>query len=316
MDRMSSRHLPTRHLPMTRAELDARGDRRAGRRLRHGRRLRRPPVVRHGHPRARGSSRRGYRVAILAQPDWRSADAVARARPAAALLRRQRRQHGLDDQPLHGEPEARGTTTPTRPAAAPGCGPTGRRPSTPALPRGVPGRARDRGRRRGLAAPHRALRLLVRHGAAVDPRARARPTCSCYGMGERADPRDRRPARRGRGRRSAARPARRRLPARARARRRPPTPSSCRLRGRSPPRSRPSTATSAPSREATRDDPPRDEPAERAPPDRSATATACVVREPAGAAARRARRWTRSTTCPYTRTPHPRYTEADPRRRR
>ena len=47
----------------------------------------------------------GYRVAILSQPDWHSCDAVADFRPAAAVLCRQRRQHGLDAQPLHGQPQ-------------------------------------------------------------------------------------------------------------------------------------------------------------------------------------------------------------------
>ena len=37
----------------------------------------------------------GFRVAILSQPDWRVGRAVAAVRPAAAVLRRQRRQHGL-----------------------------------------------------------------------------------------------------------------------------------------------------------------------------------------------------------------------------
>ncbi len=45
----------------------------------------------------------GFRVAILSQPDWQSCRALAAVRPAAALLRHQRRQHGQHDQPLHGE---------------------------------------------------------------------------------------------------------------------------------------------------------------------------------------------------------------------
>ena len=45
----------------------------------------------------------GFRVAILSQPDWHSCDAWRTFRPAAAVLRHQRRQHGLDAQPLHGQ---------------------------------------------------------------------------------------------------------------------------------------------------------------------------------------------------------------------
>ena len=37
----------------------------------------------------------GFRVAILSQPDWQSVRALAAVRPAAAVLRHQRRQHGL-----------------------------------------------------------------------------------------------------------------------------------------------------------------------------------------------------------------------------
>ena len=48
----------------------------------------------------------GFRVAILSQPDWHSCDAWRHVRPAAAVLRDQRRQHGLDDQPLHGQPQS------------------------------------------------------------------------------------------------------------------------------------------------------------------------------------------------------------------
>src|SRR3954467_3889400 len=60
----------------------------------------------------------GFRVGMLGQPDWRSAAgreagppgralgrAVADVRPAAAVLRRVGGEHGLDDQPLHGEQE-------------------------------------------------------------------------------------------------------------------------------------------------------------------------------------------------------------------
>ena len=65
----------------------------------------------------------GFRVVILAQPDWRSAEAWRELRtPHAALLRGERRRHGLDDQPLHRQQEAaeRGRLLagrPDRPAA-------------------------------------------------------------------------------------------------------------------------------------------------------------------------------------------------------
>ena len=44
----------------------------------------------------------GLRVGIIAQPDWRSPEALSRARSAAPVLWHHRRQHGLDGQPLHG----------------------------------------------------------------------------------------------------------------------------------------------------------------------------------------------------------------------
>ena len=46
----------------------------------------------------------GFRVGIIAQPDWHSADAVQGAGQAQPVLRRHRRQHGLDGQPLHRGP--------------------------------------------------------------------------------------------------------------------------------------------------------------------------------------------------------------------
>ncbi len=46
----------------------------------------------------------GFRVGIIAQPDWHSARGLCGARPAQPLLRHHRRQHGLDGQPLHGRP--------------------------------------------------------------------------------------------------------------------------------------------------------------------------------------------------------------------
>ena len=84
----------------------------------------------------------GFRVAILSQPDWHSCDAVADVRPAAAVLRHQRGQHGFDAQPLHGQPEGPQRRRlqpgrPDRPAARPG-----HAGLLPAGPRGVPAACR------------------------------------------------------------------------------------------------------------------------------------------------------------------------------
>ena len=207
-----------------------------------------------------GSSRSASRVAILAQPDWRSAEPVARAGAAEALLRRQRRQHGLDDQPLHGEPEAaeRRRVLAGRPHRAPARSADAR--LLPALPRGLPRRAGHRGRGGSLAAAPRALRLLVGHGAAVDPRPeQVRPARARHGRARH--PGDRRAARRGRGRQAPARHAGRGLSAgreRGAARRRS---SSCRARRRSSARTHDGLRGV---RRRHAHDPPRDQPAERA----------------------------------------------------
>ena len=95
---------------------------------RHGRRLRRPPELRHGRdrPRARGAglSRRHHRAARLAER--RALQGAGQAEP---VLRRHRRQHGFDDQPLHGRPQdpqrrrlhARATSAASGPTARPSC---------------------------------------------------------------------------------------------------------------------------------------------------------------------------------------------------
>ena len=96
-----SRGLPADH---------ARRPRRAGlgsrrRRLRDRRRLRGSSVLRDGHPRALARAPRLSRRPVgAARLEERRA--LACPRTAAALLRRERGQHGLDDQSLHGEPEA------------------------------------------------------------------------------------------------------------------------------------------------------------------------------------------------------------------
>ena len=121
-------------------------------------------------------------------------------RPAAAVLRRQRRQHGLDDQPLHGQPQGPQrrrllARRPDRPAARPG-----HAGLLPPRPRGVSGRAGDCRRRRGVAAPAGPLRLLERQGPPLDPaRLQGRPGGLRHGRA--ADRRDR-PAPGGRRRRS------------------------------------------------------------------------------------------------------------------
>ena len=46
----------------------------------------------------------GFRVGIIAQPDWHSAEPFRALGPAEPVLRRHRRQHGFDGQPLHRRP--------------------------------------------------------------------------------------------------------------------------------------------------------------------------------------------------------------------
>ena len=47
----------------------------------------------------------GFRVGIIAQPDWHQRRALQGAGQAEPVLRRHRRQHGFDDQPLHRRPQ-------------------------------------------------------------------------------------------------------------------------------------------------------------------------------------------------------------------
>ena len=79
----------------------------------------------------------GFRVAMLSQPDWQILRALAAVRPAAAVLRHQRRQHGFADQSLHRQqegPQRRRlfARRPHRPAAR-----SGHAALLPAGPRGV-----------------------------------------------------------------------------------------------------------------------------------------------------------------------------------
>src|SRR5262249_55992688 len=125
---------------------------RARRRVRDGRRLRGPSLVRDGGALA------GARVTWV--PGRHPAAArlaerrrMARARPAASVLRGLGRQHGLDDQSLHGEQETpqRRCLLARRPDRAPtGSSDAGLRA---AVPRGVPGRARGDRRYRGPPPP-------------------------------------------------------------------------------------------------------------------------------------------------------------------
>ncbi len=46
----------------------------------------------------------GFRVGIISQPDWNSKDDFMRLGKPEPVLRRDRRQHGLNDQPLHRRP--------------------------------------------------------------------------------------------------------------------------------------------------------------------------------------------------------------------
>jgi hypothetical protein len=112
----------------------------------------------------------GFRVGIISQPDWHSADDFKRlGKPA--VLRHHRRQHGFDGQPLHVGPQdplrrrlhaKRRARPPPRPRRDRVCA---ARPRS--LSRGAAG---DR-QHRGQPAPHRALRLLERQGAALHPAA-------------------------------------------------------------------------------------------------------------------------------------------------
>ncbi len=159
----------------------------------------------------------GFRVGIIAQPDWHSARDF-RSWATEPVLRRDRRQHGFDGEPLHlgsPHPQRRCLHAARRRRRA---ARSLRHRLFPALPRGVQGRAdRDR-RHRGLVAAHRALRLLVGEspplGAARrqgrPPRLRQRRA---------ADRRDRASDRGGQEDRGDRRPARHRVRAQGPARR-------------------------------------------------------------------------------------------------
>ena len=148
-------------------------------RLRHRagdrRRLCRSSELRHGdHRPAAGGAGLPRRHPVAAR--LAVGRAVQGAGPAAALLRRDRRQHGFHGEPLHlGPPAAPQRQLHAGRRRREAAGPLPSRLCA-ALPRGLQGRADRAGRHRGLAAPHRALRLLVGQGAPLDPaRRQGRP---------------------------------------------------------------------------------------------------------------------------------------------
>ena len=189
----------------------------------------------------------GFRVGIIAQPDWRDVEAFrALGRPTvmwgvtAGNMDSMVNRYTSDRRLRHDD------------AYSPG-GAGGRRPGSradrlrAALPRGVRRRARRRRRHRGEPAPDRALRLLVEQGAAVDPDRFARRSARLRQRRARRR-RDRAPAGGGRGARAAsptcAGPRSRARPGRATA-----GPRSIRRRSTRPGRSRrPSIPTRRPSR--------------------------------------------------------------------
>ena len=239
----------------------------------------------------------------------------------AAVRGHHRGQPRLDAQQAHRAEEGARARTSTRPAAR-----TGLRPNRATIvysnlvPAGLPGRA-DRARRhRGVAPPHRPLRLLVRHGPALDPaRREGRPARLRHGRAPRVGGRAaaRRRARRieqirdvrgtalraaqGRvgGARRAARyvtDGKRRGPARA-TRRSSQRQGRLRARCRARSSTRPTRATRGPMLQPHGDE--------------------AVYFNPPADAARHEPRWTGSTICRSRARPHPAYDASpSPRSRR
>ena len=121
----------------------------------------------------------GFRVGIIAQPDWQSAEPFKAVRQAEPVLRHHRRQHGFDGEPLHlgqAHPQRRRVHARRRGRQAAG---SLRRRVRAARARSVQGRAHRHRRHRSLAAPHRALRLLEREGAPLACCWTPRRTCWC-----------------------------------------------------------------------------------------------------------------------------------------
>jgi hypothetical protein len=149
----------------------------------------------------------GFRVGILSQPDWHSAEPFrALGKPALffgvtagnmdSMVNRYTADRKIRSDDAY-TPDAEPGKRPDRAVVG----------VRPALPRGLSRRAGGDRQHRGLPAPHRPLRLLVGHGAPLGAggfqgrpaavrqrRARHRRTRPPPGQG-RADPRDPRPAR-------------------------------------------------------------------------------------------------------------------------
>ncbi len=126
----------------------------------------------------------GYRVGILAQPDWKNPEAfrtMGRPRLFAAV------SGGAMDSMVNHYTAARKIRR--NDAYTPG-GRAGARPNraviayTSALKGAFKGVARPHRRYRGQPATAGPLRLLGRQGAPFHPAWTARPTCSIFGMGE------------------------------------------------------------------------------------------------------------------------------------
>ncbi len=155
----------------------------------------------------------GFRVAILSQPDWKTCEPWRQfGRPRLFFAVSAGNMDSLINH-YTANKKVRNDD-----AYSPG-GRIGLRPDRatlrllPAGPRGVPRRAGDRRRRRGVAAPARPLRLLERHGQALDPaRLQGRPRRLRHGRGQHR--RDRPTAGSGRKCQGPARPARGRVRAR------------------------------------------------------------------------------------------------------
>ena len=153
----------------------------------------------------------GFRVGIISQPDWHSADDFKRAGQAEPVLRRHRRQHGFDGQPLHRRPQ-----DPLRRRLHARTPQPDKRPDRAVIVyaqrcrEAYPGRAARHRRHRGQPAPHRPLRLLVGQGAALDPaRLQGRPAALRQRRARAGGTRP--PPGQGRAHRRHPRPARHRL---------------------------------------------------------------------------------------------------------
>ncbi len=263
-----------------------------------------PPLI------ARFLEGRGFRVGIIAQPDWHSAEPFkALGKPRLffgvtagnmdSMLNRLTAQKKNRSEDQY-SPGGRHRLPP---------GPRDHRLRA-ALPRGVPRRA-DRPRRdRGVAPPHRALRLLERQGPPLDPpRQQGRPARLRHGraadLGDRGSPA---PGREGL--RAARRPRHRvRDPEGRAARSSRPTRRCARRTGKPvvlPSYEEVSTDKTAFARDERRV-PARDEPRQRPAARAARTATAaCTSTRPrsrsttARAPAATRSRWTSSTICRST----------------